>query len=189
MNKKEIENQYKTKLLIFRHQKELIVFWGIFLGVLLGFLLLIYFNLATDFTYQKQFIENTSGMITQQTNDFLLILTNNLKVAFYTFIISFLVLSALIFVIIWNASILAYFLSNLDSFKIISIKLISILPHAFLEIGGYVFAGIAGSILAYRVDRKNKFNHNLNKEFFKDISILIISAVVMILVGAILEGL
>ena len=68
MDKEELEFQMKSKLLIFRHQKELIVFWAIFLGVLFGLIASSF--LISDFTYQQAFISKISGDVTQNNKSF-----------------------------------------------------------------------------------------------------------------------
>lgn len=187
MNKEEIEKQMDANLLFSRHAKELVVFWTIFIGILFAFLILMKLNLVTEFTFQEQFYSKVSGMITMFNNSFGVILLNNLYVTFFTFLISFLSFAGLIFVISWNASILAYYLYHSETISNSLLSFISLLPHGLLEVGGYVLAGITGAILAYRIDRKNKFDHKLDSEFFKDFFLLAFSAIFLIFLAAFLE--
>jgi uncharacterized membrane protein SpoIIM required for sporulation len=78
------------------------------------------------------------------------ILFNNLFLVFNTFVTSSLFLLALIFVVVWNASILAYYLYSLSSHSNAAVTFLNVLVHALLEIGGYVWAGLLGAILSYR---------------------------------------
>ena len=176
----------KAKLLILRHEREMTVFWAIFVGLVIG--LYISTPLITDFTYQEAFKNKVSGNITQSQFSFTQILLNNLEVNLMTFIISFLAFSGLIFVLVWNASIVSYHLYSLSSHKLALLQGLIFLSHGLLEIGGYILAGIAGSILALKIDRKTKFNHSLNKEFLKDLFILIFASILLVFIGAGIES-
>ncbi|MCA9496009.1 MAG: stage II sporulation protein M [Nanoarchaeota archaeon] len=187
MDIEELEKSMETKLLILRHEKEMAVFWAIFVGLVIGFYIAT--PLISDFTYQEAFKNKISGNLTQTNLFFTQILLNNLEVNLMTFIISFLAFSGLIFVLVWNASIVSYHLYSLSSHKLALLQGIIFLSHGLIEIGGYILAGIAGSILALKIDRKTKFNHSLNKEFFKDLSILIFTSILLIFIGAGIESL
>ncbi|MDA3855708.1 MAG: stage II sporulation protein M [Candidatus Woesearchaeota archaeon] len=203
-------DEFQNKKNIFkRYNKELVVFWSIFIGAIIGFYILNSTGLTNDFTYEESFISSTSGMITQTTLDFITIFTNNLKVALFTFIISFIVFSGLIFVLVWNASIVAYYLFTFSSYKQALFTGLTILAHGLLEIGGYIFIGLAGGILAHRLnlayksknytlknkdsskdikkDRRNTFKKIVNKRLFLDLSYLIIIGITFIFIAATLE--
>ncbi len=185
MTADEIEEQLASKHLLKRHEKELGVFWAIFIGVLAGFI--VTNPLISDYTFQKQFVDSLSGDIINDTKLFEAILLNNTEVFFVTFILSILVFSSLIFVLVWNISIISYYISTLSPFSSSLTTILLLLPHGLLEIGGYVFAGIAGSLVSYRIDRLRKFNHKLNNQFFKDISMLLILGIILVLFGAVVE--
>ena len=185
MNKEELEQQMSEKRIIFRHQRELLVLWSLFIGILLGFL--ISAPMISDYTYQERFVSQISGHVTQTSLTFEDIFINNLEVNALTFAISFLVSSGLLFIIIWNISIIAYYLQTIGGYDIALKTALLILPHGLLEIGGYIFAGIAGALLAMRIDRKRKFDHKLDKQFYMDFSYLAVFSVVLIFVGAAIE--
>lgn len=185
MNKDEIEHQLNCTLLFMRHEKEMKVFWALFLGVVIGFYLVSHFGFTTDFSYQQKFVEGVSGKFLDGSNSFKVIFINNLIVVFFTFIISAFVFSGLIFILVWNASIISYYFYSLSGE--VFLRVVAILPHGLLEVGGYVFAGIAGSILAYKFDRGNRFEHELDSEFAKDLAVLLFGAFFLILLGAMVE--
>lgn len=185
MNKDEIEHQLNCSLLFMRHEKEMKVFWALFLGVILGFYLVSHLGFTTDFSYQQKFVDGVSGKFLDGSNSFKAIFINNLIVVFFTFIISMFVFSGLIFILVWNASILSYYFYSLSGE--VFLKFVSILPHGLLEVGGYVFAGIAGSILAYKFDRSKRFEHEFDKEFLKDLAVLLFGAFFLVLLGAMIE--
>lgn len=185
MDKEELENQMKAKNLLFRHEKELTVFWALFVGLVLG--LYVSIPIGGDFSYQEAFLQKVSGNITDESGVFMKIFFNNLEVNFLTFMLSFLVFSGLIFVLVWNASIVAYYLYSLGSHEIALFNGLMLMSHGLLEVGAYVLAGIAGSILAFRIERSRSFNHELNKEFVKDFVLLISTSFLLLVFGAVVE--
>jgi uncharacterized membrane protein SpoIIM required for sporulation len=185
MNREKIELKMDEETLLRRHASELLVFWTIFVAAVVG--LAVTFPFQLDFTFQEAFLSQITGYVTEGQLPFSMILLNNLKVLGFTFVISVISFSALIFVLIWNASIVVYSLSKYPS-VIDSLRSgVLLIPHGLLEIGGYVMIAIAGSIIAYRIDRWKKFDHRMDVEFVKDVSTLIVSAIALVFVGAILE--
>lgn len=213
MERKDIENFSQSRSFFKRYEKELILFLSIFVGVAIG--LFVSTPFISDFTSQEAFAksisagENIEGHATQFDSTFFLILANNLKAIFLTFVLSFLLYSGLIFILIWNASVIAYALYNLGSYDKVLITAVSILPQGLLEISGYIAAGMAGAILAFRLDiaysskfykvsdkkgnitlkpdRRNTFNKLINKRFYTDLILLIIAALGLIIIGAVIE--
>lgn len=178
-----------------RYEVELLVFTALFLGVVLGMFFSNVFGFTTDFVYEKGFVESISGNITSDS-DFLMVLYNNLFVALNTFILSSLLFSGLIFVIVWNASIVAYYLSTLGSLKLAMVSGIAMIVHGLLEIGGYVWAGILGAIIAHRLAiyffahggfSKKDSKKVLNKVFAFDCLKFFCLSVLFIVVGAFVE--
>ena len=209
MDRLEIDEYSKHTSFLKRYSKELLIFWSIFMGVFLG--LFVSISFTNDFSYQESFVSEIAGNFIHIENSFFDILYNNLNVAFFTMIISFFVFSGLIFVLVWNASILAYYVSTFESFDKIFLISFFLLPHALLEIGGYVFAGLAGAILAYRLDlaymtkfynlftkkgerqtfrdKRNTFRKIINKRLFVDLACLVGFSVFLVCLGAVIESL
>ncbi len=185
-SKVELETQMRAKILFLRHEREMIVFLSLFLGVSLGFFLSSFYFIS-DFSYQEKFVDLISGSFLNLESSFFTILLNNLIVGCFTFLISMFIFSGFIFILVWNASILSYFIYSLKSTSSMFISFVSILPHLLFEIGGFILAGFAGSVLAYKFYRKEKYGHNFNNEFFKDLIILIFMSFVFILIGALIE--
>ncbi len=194
---KVISTLFLDKSFSKQYKYELGVFLALFVGVVFGMYILNVSGLTMDFSYEESFVSSLKGDITNfDSGLFSQILFNNLFVAFNTFIISALFFSALIFVIIWNASILAYYLYSLNSHTGAFITSMNVLIHALLEIGGYVMAGILGAILSYRLSiyflgygelsRTNQ-RRVLNKTFAKDCFILLFFCISFIFVGVIIE--
>ncbi|MFT4244891.1 MAG: stage II sporulation protein M [Candidatus Woesearchaeota archaeon] len=188
LNNEEIKRIYSSNKLLHNHIEEIIICWVIFIAVGIGFFIALITGLITEFTYHEAFVSKLIGMVTQFQELFAVILINNLVVGFLTFLLSFLVFSGFIFVLIWNASLVAYYLYSLQDSQTALITSILILPHGLLEIGGYVLAGIAGGLLAYKFEIWKSLCQKEQQEFRKDFTILIIGAILLILIGAVVES-
>ncbi|NQZ85307.1 MAG: stage II sporulation protein M [Nanoarchaeales archaeon] len=194
---KVISESFLDKSFTKRYKSELGVFLALFVGVVFGMYISNTLGFTTDFSYEKSFVTSLEGNITSFNTDlFSQILFNNLFVAFNTFIISTLFFSALIFVIIWNASILAYYLFSLNSHTGAFVTSLNLIIHALFEIGGYVLAGILGAVISYRMSiyffgygelsRTNQ-KRVLNKVFAKDCLVLLFLCIVFIFLGSVIE--
>lgn len=189
MDDEELRKNMSSKNLLRRHSVELSIFWTVFIGIVVGMYVVFQFGWIADYTYHELFVENVSGMATNMDAPMVTILLNNLGVVFFTFILSIISFSGLIFVLSWNASLLAYYLYSIANPSKALLVGLSILPHGLLEMGGYILVGIAGSLVAYKLERRKKFGHDLNKEFFKDFALLLGIGILLVVVGAIIEGL
>ncbi|MBR9682879.1 MAG: stage II sporulation protein M [Candidatus Aenigmarchaeota archaeon] len=118
-----------------------------------------------------------------------LITMNNLKVVAFSFILSFLFSTGSLFILSWNASILAIFIGILVRKGLFTEALsaaIGILPHAPVEIVAYFLAAIAGGILSVGIMREKWGSKELNL-VVRDAIILIVLAIIATLVGAGIE--
>ncbi len=114
------------------------------------------------------------------------ILANNIGVLFIVFLFSFIYGSGAIFILAWNASILATAASMLanslgGAYKL-PIALISYLPHGSLEIIAYFLAAIAGAIVSYYFTRNSK-----SSVVIEDSLLLLALGLVFLLLGAAIE--
>jgi uncharacterized membrane protein SpoIIM required for sporulation len=118
-----------------------------------------------------------------------MIVKNNLRVMFLSFILSLVIGTGAIVILSWNASILALYLASFIRKGLIGeffIRTFGLIPHAPIEIFAYFLAGIAGGILSVGMIRENL----LSKEFFlvfKDSVLMLLFAVLSILIGAFIE--
>jgi hypothetical protein len=114
------------------------------------------------------------------------ILINNIGVLFLSFLFSLIYGSGAIFILAWNASILATAASMLakslgGAYKL-PIALLSYMPHGSLEIVAYFLAAIAGGIASYHLTRSKEI-----KVFLEDCLFLLALGMVFLLLGAIVE--
>ena len=184
--KKEFTTTSTFKEFFERYENELAIFWGVFLGITLGFYAGI--PLLDNLDAQENFATAVNGYITQGELGFEKILFNNLVVGFFTFLLSVISFSGLVLVLSWNASILAYYVWSFTTLKESVVVGLMVLPHGLLEIAGYVLLAIAGSLLSYKLDTNfSKRKFVLSKQVIKDITLLIILGISFILIGAFFE--
>ncbi|MFW5705338.1 MAG: stage II sporulation protein M [Nanoarchaeota archaeon] len=205
----EIDKLKNHKFTFQRYERELVVLWSIFCGAVVGFYLLNFFGFTIDFRYEESFISAIKGNFLENQLSFFQILSNNLLVALVTFLISTMVFSGLIFILLWNASILAFYLSSLGSHRNAVIGGVNILSYGLIEVGGFILAGMAGGILAYRLhkgfksryykhrledgtfekrrDRRRTFEKLVNKQLFIDTLVLTFASVIFIVIAAFIE--
>ncbi|MFP4401800.1 MAG: stage II sporulation protein M [Candidatus Nanoarchaeia archaeon] len=188
LNSNEIKRIFTPNKLISNHLEEIVISWSLFLGVSIGFYLSIIGGFTTELVYHEAFTNQLSAMMTQFDELFLPILFNNLTVALFTFVLSFLIFSAMIFMIVWNASLVSYYITTLTSSTQALSHSLLILPHGLLEIAGFVLAGIAGGILSQRFEDLKTLNREQTKEFREDIAFLLLFSFLFILIAAGIES-
>lgn len=174
----------ETRLLR-RHWTELKTYLTFFLGVSLAF------GVSNSALPQDFFSVQTTviGSITGKTISgslFSEVIINNLSVFFLTFLLSFALTAGMIFILVWNASILGVFITNLSKSALhLPLAALSYLPHGILEVAAYILAGISGFYLSHEfrefAERENK------KEVFwmieDSLTVLIIGLSFLILAG------
>lgn len=183
-----------------RHGETIMLFTFFFLGNLFAFFVASVF-MPTDFVkiiFAPQFdeIERIRGVATAQiagsaiSDKFFNIITiNNLKVMTFSFLLSFLFGTGALFILSWNASILAIYFSTFirqGEFAEFFARTVGIVPHAPVEMLAYFLAGIAGGVLSVGIIRE-RFG---SKEFnlvARDSLLLLGIAIVSIFAGAYLE--
>ncbi len=178
---KQILNEKLDFLSLFqRYEKEIFIFWIIFIiGIIIFYILNI---LSYEFFYQENMLEEILiGNFIFFSDSFFNILSNNLLVLLVTFILTAVISSSLIFILLWNSSVISYFLYNSSN---LYLNLIYIFPHLLLESGGYILGGFAGTLLSYKIS-----NNTNSKIFIKDFVFIIILSILFICFGAILETL
>jgi len=196
LNFKNMDRFYYKKFFQ-RFDQEIFIFWAVFVGVVIGFYLTNVIGLTSDFQYEKSFVGALNGNIILD-NFFYSVFFNNLSVAFYTFILSFFLFSGLIFVVVWNASIVAYYLFSLNSHGLATLTGLGFLVHALLEIGGYVWAGIFGAVLSHRIAVRYfgygklpsfKRKKVMDRTFVLDCFLFLVLSIGFIFFGAVVETL
>lgn len=118
-----------------------------------------------------------------------IIIVNNLKVVAFSFFLAFLIETGGIFILSWNASILAIYLAsfiNQGLFGKFFAVTVGIFPHAIIEILAYFLAGIGGGILSLGLVRDKIGSPTFNL-ILRDAIILGAAAILLIIVGGYVE--
>ncbi len=207
--RKNIEYDEQIKLLK-EHWNAIKVFLWLFLGFvvafsfwhmvlphgqnILNFQIQTYCSINQHSNYEnclKQYgLLETSGITGKVTSKerFLSIFVNNIKVMMLTLFLSLIFGAGAIFILAWNASVIAAAIGIFTKFQVASIPigLGRYMIHGIPEIAAYFVAALAGGILSLAVIRKD-----LNKDRFwnilQDSFNLLIIAIIIIFVSGIIE--
>jgi len=211
--KEELYAEYRKKSfqnLFKRHDKAIITFSAFFLGVViaLSFIFMFFpeygqvFYLQTTTPPLNKIAAGLTGSAyaTNPEANFMLYFLNNSQVMILCFILSVLFGAGAIFILAWNASIIAVYLGLISRSLVatgfnsataylfgVSYGLLGIALHGIPEIAAYFFAGLAGGILSIGIIREN-FGSRAFKRIFKDSLIFLLIAELLIVVAAFIEA-
>jgi len=193
------------------HSKALIFLMFLFGGFIAAFVLW-YVVLPATFV-QNTFSAQTltiRTINTRVTGDFsglktlTIILLNNIKVLIFCILFSFLYGAGAIFILTWNASVIATAIGNFirlnleiattkigiakwaSYFHIVSLGLLRYIIHGIPEVIAYFVAGLAGGIISVAVIKEN-FGTKRFEKIILDSSDLILLSVVILIIAALLE--
>ena len=185
-----------------RHDETIVIFTMFFIG---NFLAVFFVSLVAPQVFVtavfSQQIDAINAINPPVTGQFLgsgafigsslleIVLVNNLKVMFFAFLLSFLIGTGALFILSWNASILAIYLAMFvreGLYQEFLLRSLGIAPHAPIEIISYFLAGIAGGILSVGVIRE-KIKSRAFRLVFRDSVIMLVLAIVAVVLGAMLE--
>jgi uncharacterized membrane protein SpoIIM required for sporulation len=196
-DREELQDNWSEPNLLYRHGLEIMIYvFGCFITSTIVFSLAAHFLGQDFFQVQVSVLENirgegsVTGDVTSATT-FWLILINNLMVYFATFALSFFISSGMVFITLWNASVLGV-LVGLKSSSLLHIpfKTFPYLIHGTVEIGGFITAGLAGTLLAYNLEHyilQDTHHAGSFRQLLKDGFILLIIGVGMIFFAASIE--
>src|SRR3989344_5494930 len=189
-----------TKVLIFL----IILFLGITTALTVAYIFLPESVVNTIFSLQKSAIinvnNNVQGKITQLTL-FTRIFLNNFKVLFFCLIFSFLYGTGAMFILTWNASVIAAAIGNLikiklseatsliglpavsSYFSVTAFSFFRYMTHGIFEIAAYFIGGLAGGIVSIAL-----IKHNLqeNRVLIDSLDLVLIS-IGFLIVAALIE--
>ncbi len=191
----------KEWTLLKEHTKILMLFMALFMGILFAFSTIYIFSpesVVNDvFTLQHKAISDVSagvqGAVIQPTASFSKIFMNNIKVLFFCLVFSLLYGSGAIFILTWNASVIAAAIGNVvkqelaigisSYFAIATFSFFKYMSHGILEIAAYLVAGLAGGIISIAV-----IKHNLKeKRILFDAVDLVLISIALLFVAGIME--
>ena len=132
--------------------------------------------------------------ITQMTgaatglNSFLGIFSNNIYVLIFTLLFSLVLGAGAIFILVWNASVIAAAIGIFSQESLIKMPfgILRYMIHGIPEIGAYFIGALAGGIVSVAVIRKDLRGERMWK-ILQDALILIIIAIVILLLAGLME--
>ena len=168
-----------------------------FLGAVAGYLLWLLIlppNVAgrafSDQISEINLLRNSISGSFFDAQHFSALLTHNLLVIGVMFLFSILYGIGALYVLLWNASVLAVAIGSEiagHGFPGFIPQILALLPHGIPEIGGYIIAALGGGILSAAIVR----GHYSRKEFkyiLLDVALLAVVAMLLIAVGAAIES-
>ncbi|MBI2507686.1 stage II sporulation protein M [Candidatus Woesearchaeota archaeon] len=208
--KKDTSNK-SERFLLKEHSKALAVLIFLFLGYTVAFSL--WFVVLPENTVQNMFnvqletIRSINAGVTSfstGTGFVMQIFSNNIKVMIFCIMFAFLFGAGAIFILTWNASVIAaaigtFIRSNVASyaeaaglgkltgyFHIGSIGLMRYMIHGIPEILAYFAAGLAGGIISVAVIRHDFGSKNFNKILYDSMDLIVI-AILVLFIAALIE--
>ena len=203
----EIEERrdYKLHKNIFARHKQLFCVLGVFfLGMIvaMSFIYVFFPHARSAFSMQENWYKAQGKTLTGYATsnaDFYLFLANNTQVLLMVFVLSTMFGAGAIFILAWNASIIAVYLgfiinslikngvsAQLAYFLGVPVGLGSIALHGIPEIAAYLTAALAGGILSVGMLREKLKGHF--EKIFADSLIFLAVAEVLIIIAAFVEA-
>ncbi len=183
-----------------RHRKVVLVYTAFFMGMVLTYSFMYVFSPSIRDLYSLQLDWfRSQGIAAVQPGNFERYFFNNTQVMMLFFVLSVLFGAGSVFILAWNASVIAVFVGIISNRLVpalgttmayvygVGTGLSSIALHGIPEIAGYFFAGVAGGILSVGLIRE-KFMSTEFKEVFKDSLIWLAIGEGLIIAGALLEA-
>lgn len=187
--KEEEEKDVSDMKLLERHFTELKIYLAFFLGVTAAFTISAYFLPESAFSIQSSVIGSITGKIIS-IGLFEQIITNNLSVFLLTFLISFVLTAGMVFILVWNASVLGVFFSEASK-TLLGMPAVAVqyLPHGILEIAAYALAGISGFFLSHEAkDFLESDDKNKAFKLVQDSFLLFVIGLILLVVAGLLES-
>lgn len=202
---------YSERKLFREHNKAIRFLMFMFIGFVVGYTLFYLFlpdsSVREVFSVQLKTISNINDNVSGNVvgmDTFMIILSNNVKVLFFSLVFAFFFGAGAIFVLAWNASVISaaigtFFRNAISNsvnlfgftksavyFQFFVVGVLRYLTHGIFEIAAYFFGALAGGILSMALIR-----HSIRETGFRnvilDFSVLILVALVLLLFGALVE--
>lgn len=184
MQEENLDLEYSGEWKILKeHSKVIFFMFFLFLGVtfalVLAYVLLPQPIADSFFGLQKSAITHVNSYLqgnSTKIDIFVRIFTNNLKVLFFCLIFSLLYGTGAIFILVWNASVIAVAMGSLiklelgklaslvgwnalsSYFSVAAFSFFRYMTHGFFEIIAYFVMGLAGSIISIAIIKRNMDN-------------------------------
>jgi uncharacterized membrane protein SpoIIM required for sporulation len=113
------------------------------------------------------------------------ILTNNLVVLGMSFVLALLIGVGAIFILAWNASVLAVAISIVTKADSLSAALLRFMPHGVFEIAAFFLAAIAGGVISVAITKRQTPQFG---PVVRDMAIILVLGMVLVFIGAVIES-
>ncbi|MEW5897106.1 MAG: stage II sporulation protein M [Nanoarchaeota archaeon] len=209
IQEENLDLEYTSEWKILKEHSKVIffmvfLFLGVTFALVLTYILLPQPIVDSFFGMQKSAITNVNNYLqgnTTRLDIFVRIFTNNLKVLFFCLIFSLLYGMGAIFILVWNASVIAVAMGNLiktelvkiaslvgwevlsSYFNVATFSFFRYMTHGFFEIIAYFVMGLAGSIISIAIIKRNLDNDSV----LTDILDLMLISLGFLIVAALIE--
>jgi len=200
----------KERRILKEHGKALAALTFLFLGILVGFSLsaLIlpseytkinfesqihtYCNINMPYDIKSCFDYISEGKISpsklsvnfsSSMDRFFGIFINNIYVLLFTIIFSFIFGAGAIFILTWNASVIAIAISSLAKARNFGLAFSHYMLHGIPEIAAYFVAGLAGGIISMAVIRHDYRSNDFWIVLQDSLDLIVISVLILVLAG------
>lgn len=204
--KKELKIKEEKKLFK-EHEKAILMFVFLFLGFVASFLL-VYLILPAEITSKVFDVQletvlavksaMPTGNFIANFNTISIIFLNNLKILFFCILFSFFYGAGAIFILTWNASVMATAIGSFIKekmieasgiagyFNITTVGLLQYFLHGMPEIIAYFLGALASGIISIALIRHD-FRDNNFKRITKDAFDLVLLAIFILFIAALIE--
>ena len=191
----------KERSLLKEHGRALLFFMFLFVGITLAFATW-YVVLPAEvsqsvFSIQTSTISDINSQVSGNLGMFSRIFFNNLKVLTFALLFSFFFGAGAIFILTWNASIIAVAMGVLIKSYILtagtgpvvahvggySSAMLRYFIHGIPEIAAYFVAALAGGIISVAIIRKDIMTKNFQRIAFDTSNLIIISIIILVIAG------
>lgn len=190
----------KERKLLKEHKKAIIMFMYLFLGFVASFCLLYVVlpgNIAQNiFSAQIETIVSIdssmpSGNFLSNFNAFSSIYFNNLKILFFCIAFSFFYGAGAIFILTWNASVMAtaigsfiknnllHITSAVGYAQITSLALLRYMLHGIPEIAAYFIGGLASGIISFAIIKHDFMDSNFKRIGMDALNLILIALIIL----------
>lgn len=130
-----------------------------------------------------------TGYATSKVNYFMSLFSNNMMVMIFTLIFSLAFGAGAIFILVWNASVIAVAVGVFAQSSLVNLPrgLFRYLIHGLPEIAAYFVAALAGGIISVAVIRKDLYGERMWR-ILQDALLLIIVAVLILIIAGLMEA-
>lgn len=201
IEEEKIDYLSEERSLLKEHSKALLFFIFLFMGITLAFTTW-YIILPADlsqsiFSVQAKTITDINSNATGEIGLFSKIFFNNLKVLTFSLLFSFFFGAGAIFILTWNASVIAVAMGALINNYILaagsgtvfvhiggySSAILRYFIHGIPEMAAYFVAALAGGIISVAIIRKDITTKNFQRIAFDTSNLIIISIIILLIAG------